>query len=159
MIWRRKTKKVIVVCVTQFAQICLVSWRNNRGISAAIADFQSEIFKNLSTRLWLEDKNELFFVFELYIARRIHLEHKLTRVHEEKCKTMQGETPQLVRVSTEERGTGVSVEEKYYCNNFLCRYLRPTSLLPTIATKRERRDCYDHFSLNRRSVIIGFYTF
>jgi hypothetical protein len=51
----------------------------------------------------LEDKNKLFFVFELYIARRIHLEHKLTRVHEEKCKARQDETPHLVRVSTEER--------------------------------------------------------
>lgn len=159
MNWRRKAKKVIVVCVTQLAQIYLVSWRNNRGISAAIADFQSEIFENLSARLWLDDKNELFFVFELYTARGIHVEHKLSRVHVQKCRARQDKTPHLVRVSTEERGTGVSVGEKYYCNNFLRRYLRPTTLLPTIATKKERKDCYGHFFLNRRSVIIGFYTF
>lgn len=107
----------------------------------------------------MDDKNELFFVFELYTACGIHVEHKLGRVNVVTCKARQDETPHLVRVSTEERGTGVSVGEKYYCNNSLCRYLRPTSLLPTIATKRESKDCYGHFFLNRRSVIIGFYTF
>jgi hypothetical protein len=33
-----KDKHVVAVCVTQFAQIYLVSWRNNRGTLAAIGD-------------------------------------------------------------------------------------------------------------------------
>jgi hypothetical protein len=113
----------------------------------------------VSPTLWLEYRNGLLFVFEQYIGRRIHTKHKLTSVHEEKYKARQNETPLSVSVSIEERGTGQSGGEKYYSNNLLCRYLRPTYLFLTIATKSKRGECYDHLLLNCHSVIIGFCTY